>query len=108
MVEVIGSSPIEPTCANAIECEMFYGYVVRSIPRGSFYIGHTYNIERRLVEHNTGQSKYTRNRGPWELVFRKEFPTRSEAMRWEADLKARKSHEAVEKLVRSLGKRSVG
>jgi putative endonuclease len=66
---------------------MYYVYVIKSQTKGTFYTGHTVDIERRLIEHNNGVSFYTRNRGPWELVYSKEFASRSEAMFHEKYLK---------------------
>jgi putative endonuclease len=41
---------------------------------GSFYVGSTRNLERRLEEHSTGfGAAYTRTRLPVELVFAEEY-----------------------------------
>jgi putative endonuclease len=66
---------------------MFCTYVLKSIKNDKFYIGHTQNIEKRLQEHNNNESKSTKNKGPWVLIYTKEFSTRSEAMRFEISLK---------------------
>jgi len=57
----------------------YYVYVLKSERTGSSYVGHTSNIERRLIEHNNGESLSTRRRGPWKLVYQEEYKTRSEA-----------------------------
>jgi predicted GIY-YIG superfamily endonuclease len=31
--------------------------------------GVTQNIEKRLLEHNTGESKFTSTKTPWKLVY---------------------------------------
>ena len=41
----------------------------------------------RLIEHNEGKSRYTKDRGPWELIFLQEFSTKSEALKREKSLK---------------------
>lgn len=47
---------------------------------GSYYVGSTRNLERRIWEHNEGKgAKYTARRRPVKLVFAAEFPTMSEA-----------------------------
>jgi putative endonuclease len=33
------------------------------------YIGFTTNLERRIVEHNTGKSKATKGRRPFLLIY---------------------------------------
>ena len=50
----------------------------------SLYAGYTNNVQRRIKLHNEGKgAKYTRGRGPVELVFSKKFPTKSEALKAE-------------------------
>ncbi|MDD4159705.1 MAG: GIY-YIG nuclease family protein [Synergistaceae bacterium] len=58
---------------------------------GTLYTGWTNNIEKRLASHNRGTaSKYTRGRRPVELIFKKEFCTKEEAMSQEAQIKSLK------------------
>jgi putative endonuclease len=57
----------------------YFVYVLKSGATGSSYIGHTSNLEKRLVEHNSGKSLSTRGRRPWSLVYKEEYMTRSEA-----------------------------
>lgn len=55
---------------------------------GSLYTGYTTEIERRLAEHRAGEgAKYTRGRRPLEVVHIEGFPTRSAALRREAEIK---------------------
>jgi putative endonuclease len=55
---------------------------------GTLYCGWSTDPERRLRQHQAGTaSRYTRTRRPVELVYRREFATRSEAMREEARIK---------------------
>ncbi|MCU6480977.1 GIY-YIG nuclease family protein [Arthrobacter sp. A2-55] len=40
---------------------------------GSYYVGSTWNLERRLAQHNAGEgATYTRRRKPVELVWAQE------------------------------------
>ncbi len=70
---------------------MFWTYVIYSNKTHIYYIGQTNNLADRLVRHNTNRNKYTKNKGPWEVVFSKEFNTRSEAMAFEKKLKSFKN-----------------
>ena len=70
---------------------MFYTYILVSEKDGSFYIGHTNNIERRISDHNKGFSRYTKTKIPWKLLFLKKFESRSEAMYLEKKLKSYKN-----------------
>ena len=55
---------------------------------GSLYTGWTNDLEKRLMAHNAGRgAKYTRSRLPVELVYFEDLPSRSEAMRREAQIK---------------------
>ena len=54
----------------------------------SLYTGWTNDIKHRLKMHNEGNgAKYTRGRGPVELVYLEEFDTKQEAMSQEAKIK---------------------
>jgi putative endonuclease len=55
---------------------------------GTLYCGWSTDPERRLRQHQSGTaSRYTRTRLPVELVYTREFETRSEAMREEIRIK---------------------
>jgi predicted GIY-YIG superfamily endonuclease len=55
---------------------------------GSFYIGHTDELEGRLSAHSLGEAcEYTRTRLPIQLVFSQELPTRDEAIQLERKIK---------------------
>jgi predicted GIY-YIG superfamily endonuclease len=55
---------------------------------GSFYIGHTDDLEKRVSAHSLGEaSEYTRIRLPIGLAFSQEVPTRDEAIQLERKIK---------------------
>ena len=55
---------------------------------GSLYTGITTDVEKRLEAHRSGKgAKYTRGRGPLELVYREECGTHSEALKREIEIK---------------------
>lgn len=56
---------------------------------GSLYTGITTDVERRLEEHRSGKgAKYTRGRGPLELVYWVECGDHSAALKRELEIKA--------------------
>ena len=56
---------------------------------GSLYTGITNNLEKRLAAHRAGRgAKYTRGRGPLELVYREECGTHSDALKRELEIKS--------------------
>lgn len=55
---------------------------------GSLYTGWTNDLEHRLAMHNSGRgAKYTRGRGPLELVYSEELPDKEAALRRECAIK---------------------
>jgi len=55
---------------------------------GSYYTGHTDNLEHRIAQHNAAEIEgYTRSRVPVKLVFSQECATREEALAAERRLK---------------------
>jgi putative endonuclease len=46
-----------------------YVYVLLSAKNGQFYTGCTSDLKKRLSEHENGKSEYTRNRGPYNLIY---------------------------------------
>lgn len=66
---------------------MHYVYLLRSKLDGTWYIGETNDLRRRLREHNGGKSRYTTPKQPWELVYYEAFPTATAAKSRERKLK---------------------
>lgn len=55
---------------------------------GSLYTGWTNDLEHRLAMHSNGRgAKYTRGRGPLELVYSEELPDKEAALRRECAIK---------------------
>jgi len=48
---------------------MFYTYILKSKKNGRLYTGYTNDLRKRFKEHNDGKSKYTKTRGPYELIY---------------------------------------
>ncbi len=78
---------------------MFYVYILQSLKDNKFYIGQTQNINDRLIRHNQGREKSTKQRIPFKLVYSEIFNTRSEALKREHYFKSLKSHSALAKLI---------
>ena len=66
---------------------MNYTYILRCSD-GTFYTGWTNHLEERVRAHNEGRgAKYTRGRGPVELVYYECLETKEEALRREYAIK---------------------
>mgnify|MGYP002626015648 CR=1 FL=1 len=65
----------------------WYVYILRC-GDGTLYTGISADPERRLAAHRAGRgAKYTRGRGPLELVYREALPDKSAALRREYAVK---------------------
>ena len=80
---------------------MFITYVLQSESSGQYYIGSTDDLDKRLIKHNKGYSKFTKNKGPFKVAYKEEFKSRSEAKKREYYLKSLKSRVAIEKLIQA-------
>ncbi len=75
----------------------FCVYLLRCVD-GSFYVGHTDNLEQRMEQHRSGElGGYTSTRRPVDLVYSEHFSTRDEAFAAEQQMKgwSRKKKEAL-------------
>ena len=81
----------------------YIAYVLESQATGRLYIGHSNDPMRRLSEHIAGHTTSTRGRGPWALIFTREFATRAEAVRLERHLKALKRPDKVRAYIQRFG-----
>jgi len=91
--------------------QSFYVYIIKCAD-GSYYTGHTDNIEARFEQHVLSKTKsYTSSRKPLKLVFCEGFPERSQAQEAERQIKgwSRKKKDALIKrdfvLLKKLAKK---
>jgi len=56
-------------------------------------------LEDRIKRHNTGRSKYTKTKMPWELIYSKKFDNKISALRREKEIKSWKNTVQISKLV---------
>ncbi|MCL6697844.1 GIY-YIG nuclease family protein [Sphingomonas sp. NSE70-1] len=65
----------------------FFAYMLRCSD-GSYYVGHSEELEARFAAHQSGQVPgYTQNRRPVQLVWAQEFTSREEALAAERQVK---------------------
>ena len=65
----------------------WYLYILRC-KDDTLYTGITTDVEKRLEAHRTGKgAKYTRGRGPLELVYRENCGSHSDALKREHQVK---------------------
>jgi len=78
--------------------DMYWTYILESLKTGKYYIGSTNNLERRLLEHNRGKNHFSKCGKPWKLIYKKEFSTRKEAIKFEKYLKSLKKRKYLFKI----------
>jgi len=79
---------------------MYHAYVLINL-QGKLYKGSTDDLEKRLSQHNSGNfPSYTKNLGPWKLVYKESFDTRKEAEQRERFLKSGKGREFLKKIIK--------
>ncbi len=68
---------------------MLYVTYILECADGSFYVGCTNNLEKRIKQHNDSKwgAHYTKIRRPVILKYSEEFKTLKEARRREAEIK---------------------
>ena len=66
---------------------MFFVYVLVSLKDGSTYIGYTEDLEKRLNQHNSGQTRSLKSKLPVKLVYFEEYGSKSDARKRELRLK---------------------
>jgi len=75
----------------------WYVYILQN-SQGVFYIGISAQPERRLVQHNQDQSKWTKSKGPWLLLWTSGGLSFSNARKLENKLKRQKGGDGFYKL----------
>ena len=59
---------------------MHYVYIIESLVDGDYYKGYCSDYLKRLAEHNNGESRFTRSKMPWKLIFVRAFELKREAL----------------------------
>ncbi|MFH1398443.1 MAG: GIY-YIG nuclease family protein [Candidatus Omnitrophota bacterium] len=78
---------------------VYYVYVLKN-DQGRYYMGSTKDIELRLRQHNQNSVRSTKNKGPFKLVYKEIFGTRTEARKRENQVKGYKNSDYTKRLVK--------
>jgi putative endonuclease len=63
-------------------------YVLWSHKLKKRYVGFTFDLQKRLSQHNHGKSSFTKKGIPWIIIYSEEYLTESEARKREKFLKS--------------------
>jgi len=66
---------------------MHFVYILKSLSEDIYYKGYTTDYLKRLAQHNSNDSRYTSNHGPWELVYAEKCKDKRSALIRERQLK---------------------
>jgi len=77
---------------------MLYIYVLKSAVDDTLYIGQTNNLEKRLKQHNAGQTASNRRKLPYRLVYFEKANNRLEARTIEKRFKSGYMRKSFKKL----------
>ena len=80
---------------------MYYLYILQSEINNRYYIGVSNDVQRRLLEHNSGSVKSTAPYKPWIIRKIEEFPTINLAYQRERFIKSKKSRKIIEIIINS-------
>ena len=84
---------------------MFDVYVIKN-DKDKIYVGHTSDIEKRLLRHNgilkSKKKSFTyKNKGVWEIVYKESSETRAEAMKREKQLKSSRGRNFIREFIKN-------
>ena len=91
MAEWLSSQSEIPLCGKCGGFMLYTVYILKSMVRDRFYIGHTADLDKRLKEHNAGRTKSTKAYVPWKVIYTENYETKSQAVRREFEIKSYKS-----------------
>ena len=77
----------------------YYVYILESLKNGSFYIGYSGDLEKRIKEHNEGKTKGNKYNGPFKLIYKEEYKDPIEARKREYYIKRQKSRKFIQELI---------
>ncbi len=80
----------------------YYIYILKSLKFDKFYTGYTNDLKRRLNEHNSGKSEYTRKFKPWEIVYFEECNDVEEARQKEKYYKSASGRRKIKKILNNF------
>ncbi len=83
---------------------MYKVYILKSEKTGRSYSGSTEDLENRMAEHNSGETKSIKSGIPWRVIHVEEFETRAGAIAKEKAIKSR----GAARYLRDFQKRKAG
>ena len=90
---------VSPPPLNILNHMKYFTYILQSKKDHRYYIGSTADLDRRLMEHNSGKTQSLRYRRPLFVIYFETFNTRAEAEGREKQIKSYKGGRAFKSLI---------
>ena len=85
---------------------MYYVYVIQSDRDNSLYTDFTTRLKKRINEHNSLLSEYTRPRGAWRLIYFEGYIIKEDALGRETFLKSGSGKKYLDKQLKNFFEKS--
>jgi putative endonuclease len=83
---------------------MFYVYFAKSLKNDKIYVGHTSKTPtERIKEHNEGANAWSKNNGPFKLVYYESYTCKADAFAREQFYKTGIGRKIKKAIVDSMG-----
>jgi putative endonuclease len=80
---------------------MFYVYVLQSDKYEGLYIGYSSDLRRRIDQHQAGESRSTKGRRPWLLIYYEAYRQVQDAEGREKFLKSEAGRQFLKKQLKN-------
>ena len=77
----------------------YFVYVIRSINSHRNYAGFTIDVQVRLKQHNSGETKSPKPYKPWRLLFYEKYSSKKKALEREKFLKSGQGRDFVKQFI---------
>lgn len=64
-----------------------YVYILKSRKSEKLYIGYTSDLRKRMIDHNSGGTRFTSRVNDWSLIYIEVFVSKQDAIKREKSLK---------------------
>lgn len=78
---------------------MYWAYILESESSGKLYYGTSKNPKKRLINHNLGKQRWTKQYLPWKLITKIRVKDKITALKIEKKLKSLKNPKYIKKLI---------
>ncbi|MDD4902759.1 MAG: GIY-YIG nuclease family protein [Patescibacteria group bacterium] len=78
---------------------MYKIYILQSSKTKRYYIGQTENLTERILRHNSGVVRSTKNGLPWDIIYTEDHKSRTDALKREKEIKSYKGGIKFKKLL---------